>query len=194
MKKKKWLMMTIAASLLFGSIALEPERASACSCAVNESVAEERNRSDAVFEGTVIGRKQTKKLFNRSSADPVAWTFQVHEVWKGGVVPEITVQSAMSGASCGFEFEQGRTYLVYARDTGEGRLDVSLCSRTALSIDAAEDKAELGAGSVPPQPESGQTGSRGGIGGWIAPALLLAAAAVAAAAMAKRRRNRTEAK
>lgn len=194
MKKKKWLMMTIAASLLFGSIALEPERASACSCAVNESVADERNRNDAVFEGTVIGRKETKKLFDRSSADPVAWTFQVHEVWKGGVVPEITVQSAMSGASCGFEFEQGRTYLVYARDTGEGRLDVSLCSRTALSSDAAEDKSELGAGSIPLQPESGQTGGSGGIGGWIAPVLLLAAAAVAAAAMANRRRNRTETK
>lgn len=161
MKKWKLLYIWIAVSLIWGSALLLPESAKACSCAEITDIGEAKNNSDAVFDGTVIGKKGALKLFNRSSADPVEWTFKVNEVWKGKVAPTITVQSAEASASCGFKFQDGQRYIVYAHQTGDS-LDVSLCSRTAQHSAAGQDIAELGQGSVPPQaPETSIPASSG---------------------------------
>ncbi|MFF2888220.1 hypothetical protein [Paenibacillus sp. NPDC057967] len=155
MKTGKLVWISIVAAVLLGSFAIGPEGASACSCAFPGSVSEAKQNNDVVFDGTVKGKKEPVRLFSKSSADLVTWTFEVHEIWKGKVSPTIAVTSAQSGASCGYEFQEGSRYIVYARNSGDS-LEVSLCSRTALHSAAGTDLAELGIGSVPPQPGAGQ--------------------------------------
>lgn len=176
MNKRKWLWLGMAFAIVLGSAAIGPESASACSCAIVSDVREAKQSSDAVFDGTVIDKKSANKIFSGSSADPVSWTFEVHEVWKGKVAPVITVTSAESDESCGYEFQEGHRYVVYARQTGE-TLDVSLCSRTALQSAAGQDLADLGAGSLPPKPAAAADSHSGTMMWWL---LLLAAAALIA--------------
>lgn len=150
--RKSWTEMVVvmlAFIIITTGLTMSPKQAYACSCAMPASVAEELGRSDAVFDGTVVSGSKPTKWFKQSSADPVVWSFQAHEVWKGQVSSAMKVKSAQSGASCGFEFQQGQRYIVYARDIGDG-LEVSLCSRTALQTAASSDIAELGSGSIPP--------------------------------------------
>lgn len=146
-KSIAFILMLATATAFF---MFTPERASACSCVANPDVAEALHNSDAVFEGTITAKQGSTKLFSTSSADPVTWTFQVNEVWKGKVAPAISVKSAFSSSSCGYEFEEGRRYLVYASDNGKSSLEVSLCSRTTDYGSAGADLAALGSGSTPP--------------------------------------------
>jgi len=165
--------------LLAAGFAIPPKPAYACSCAMPESVAEELNRSDAVFDGTVVAAHRPKKWYSltQSSADPVTWTFEAHEIWKGKVASTIKVTSAQSSASCGYEFKEGARYIVYARSTGDS-LDVSLCSRTVLQTAAASDLAELGSGSIPPKP-AGDGGTASNVNQLVTVLGLLLAIAVA---------------
>ncbi|OBR68244.1 hypothetical protein A7K91_10550 [Paenibacillus oryzae] len=176
----KSLYMLLIFAVAIGLLATAPERAHACSCAMNADVKTSLENHNAVFEGTVTAKKEPTALFFSSSADPVTYTFKVNEVWKGKVAPSITVTSAWSSASCGFEFKEGSRYLVYARDNGK-TLEVSLCSRTAAYSSASGDLAELGTGSTPPQPPYSPD-SQGGFIWWIiaaAAALFAGAGAIA---------------
>lgn len=159
--RKSWTEMVVvmlAFVIVTTGLLMSPKQAYACSCAMPESVAVELGRSDAVFDGTVVASSKPAKWFKQSSADRVIWSFQAHEVWKGQVSSSIQVKSAQSGASCGFGFQEGQRYIVYARDVGEG-LEVSLCSRTALQAAASTDIAELGSGSIPPAPDGDEAAS-----------------------------------
>lgn len=154
--RRRWTRMAavmLAFVILSTGLALSPKSAYACSCAMPASVAEELGRSDVVFDGTVVSGSKPSKLFMQSSGDPVIWSFQAHEIWKGQVASAIKVKSAQSGASCGYEFQEGQRYIVYARGTGDD-LEVSLCSRTSLQTAASSDIAELGSGSIPPAPSA----------------------------------------
>ncbi len=51
----------------------------------------------------------------------------VEKVYKGDVPASIDVSTSGSGASCGFDFQQGQRYTVFARAT-EGKLSTNLCS------------------------------------------------------------------
>lgn len=188
LSNRKWMWFGMVIAVLLGSAAIQPEAASACSCAIVSDVREAKQSSDAVFDGTVISKKSAIKLFAGASADPVTWTFQVNEVWKGKVAPVLSVTSAESGDSCGYEFQEGHRYVVYARKTGE-TLDVSLCSRTALYSAAGQDLAELGAGSVPPQQPAAADSQSGSSIWWL---LLIAAAAVLAAMVYYKRRSKKQ--
>src|SRR5687768_17159621 len=54
----------------------------------------------------------------------------------------VTVRTGLHGASCGLGFEEGMTYLVFARADGD-TLAAGLCSRTARIQRAAQDVREL---------------------------------------------------
>jgi hypothetical protein len=79
-------------------------------------------------------------------------TLKVERWWKGGEQAEITVSTAKSGAACGYGFEKGKKYLVYAGKEDKGKtLHVSLCSRTRTDEEAEKsgDFKELGEGKAP---------------------------------------------
>jgi hypothetical protein len=77
----------------------------------------------------------------------LAVTVEVASAWKGVAKEVIVVHTAKDGATCGYHFEKGKAYLIYA--SGKEReketiLSASLCSRTRLLADADEDVKELG--------------------------------------------------
>src|SRR5712664_3796651 len=71
-------------------------------------VAEARNKSRAVFSGTVVA-------IDRKPGDLyVVVRFKIEEFWKGALSKEATVFTGQGGGDCGYKFEVGQRYLVYA--------------------------------------------------------------------------------
>ena len=112
--------------------------------------------ADAVFTGQVVAiHKPGPYLRNgqmvTGSADLVKVEFKVGRVWKGPVRETLTVETERSKISCGFEFLEGRRYIVYTwRGSRTG-----LCTRTAPAWLAARDFAALGFGQRPGTPSDG---------------------------------------
>jgi hypothetical protein len=121
----------------------------ACSCAELDSVKEAFEGSSAVFSGKVVEIVDANKNKSiQSSADSIKVLFEVEESWKGINQTQITVNTARSSDSCGYEFDLNKEYLVYANETN-GTFNVSLCSRTTLLSLAEKDIQELGEGLKP---------------------------------------------
>ncbi len=116
--------------------------AHACSCALAPgSPAEEFAKADAVFAGVATSVKARRKLLILpSSADPVIVEFEVSHVWKGPQEETLTVNTVRRESSCGYEFQKGEQYIVYARNGETG-----LCNRTMPTWRAFADFEELDA-------------------------------------------------
>lgn len=117
----------------------------ACSCKQPPHPLVALQNSDAVFAGKVIDIKIPDNVM--SSADPMSVTFAVNQTWKGHTQKTINVSTEVSSASCGYEFQIGETYLVYAN--GQDSLHTSLCSRTTTFANSYEDLRSLGDGMIP---------------------------------------------
>jgi hypothetical protein len=117
--------------------------AEACKCMVPPPPEEAMASAAAVFEGTVTEVRQPE---GGAAHGRIEVTLRVGRRFKGAGADTVTVTTSTSSASCGYGFEQGRTYLVYAGEGDEGRLSVSLCSRTARIEDAGDDLSALGGG------------------------------------------------
>lgn len=134
--------------ILISGLWIPPKQAHACSCAQVPSVQTGVEQSAAVFSGKVLEIKEPSFSVMRSSADPVRVVFEVKESWKGISETQAAISTAMSSASCGYEFSAGKEYLVFAN--GEpGKLNVSLCSSTKELASATQDLAVLGKGQQP---------------------------------------------
>lgn len=115
----------------------------ACSCILPSPAPDALNDATAVFSGSVESINE-RRFFASTAEESVEVRFVVDRVWKGNISNKVTVLTAHGSASCGYEFEVGKQYLVYTH--GEDELKVSLCSRTALLSDANDDILELGSG------------------------------------------------
>ena len=138
------LAMVMALSLL--ALLMFPKPAHACMCGDSGSPREAMAKADEVFFGRVTGmtvRSRESGLI--SSADPVTVEFDVIRVWKGPLRETLTVETERMGISCGYEFKEGRRYIVYT--WGGNR--TGLCTRTAPVWLAARDFAALGLGRSP---------------------------------------------
>ncbi len=124
---------------------ITPDSAAACSCISPASPAIELARSDAVFSGKVvdIGGPMADAPFESA----VRVSFKVYRVWKGPVSGTLTVGTAENDAACGYKFENGGEYLVYASGS-RGGLTTNLCTRNHPLAGAGEDLAALGEGQV----------------------------------------------
>jgi hypothetical protein len=91
--------------------------------------------SDAVFAGRV--------LEHSGNGNEVRCRFEVEEVWKGISDVQISVYTARSVASCGYPFEVGKRYLVYASEHN-WNLRTGLGTRTQPLADAGFDIGQLG--------------------------------------------------
>ena len=70
--------------------------------------------------------------------------------FRGISTPTVSVVTAGSGPACGYGFQPGERYLVYASQTEDGKaLVTGICSRTRLLAEAAEDLRFLQALSAP---------------------------------------------
>jgi hypothetical protein len=113
----------------------------ACSCAEVKTPEEGLTNSDNVFSGKVVDIKRV--------GDENKVLFKVSSVWKGDSQTQLILYTSLSEASCGFEFQTGEEYLVYANKIDDGRLHTSFCSRTTLLSNAEEDLRVLEKGDTP---------------------------------------------
>jgi len=134
----------------------------ACSCAGVPSAEEGLRNSDAVFWGEVTNVEgQDLSPDNSLDLGPVAFlgpvTFEVKEYWKGDVPESVVVRGQGAGASCGLNFEQGKSYLVFAYRSGDARdalLGTDLCSATGPLTNVEDAPRVLG----PPTDQLPDTG------------------------------------
>lgn len=91
---------------------------------------EQFENATAVFVGTV-------KNISADGYDNIV-DFDVSESQKGSSAKNISVTTSQQGASCGFDFEEGREYIVYAYDEN-GNLGTGMCSGTSLITEAQND-------------------------------------------------------
>ncbi|WP_181347609.1 hypothetical protein [Thalassobacillus sp. CUG 92003] len=136
-------------TLIYIAFAALPSPVSACSCTEPPPAQTAYKTNDAVFSGKIVKiEKEDSSGGLQSSLDPVKVLVEVDETWKNASESQQIVATAESSASCGFPFEEGEEYLIYANEH-DGELKTDLCSRTT-SLDSAEgDMRILGDGERP---------------------------------------------
>jgi hypothetical protein len=126
------------AALVAGLASTRP--AAACSC-MEQGFDAARAGAVAIFEARV------------ASIEVVDGTRHVHvdvvQTWLAAEHEHVEIVTADNEAACGYSFEVGRSYLVYASSVEGEAYRVSLCSRTRRMEDADDDRALLGSGVVP---------------------------------------------
>lgn len=105
----------------------------ACVCIV-QSPAEAFERADAVFVAkvTAIKKPASADIFDRIE-------MSVLKIWKGDQKKVESILTGCTRTDCGYCFEKGKTYLVYAYRTNEGLFATNDCSGTVLFENAEED-------------------------------------------------------
>lgn len=107
---------------------------SACTC-VQQPPARAFKWATAVFVGEVIEITEGDYV--------VEVRFKVERSYKGVKRQQIMVTTSRnSEGECGFKFDKGRNYLVYAYGKRE-MLDTDMCTRTRALDDAQEDLAVI---------------------------------------------------
>ncbi len=116
-------------ALALGSVAVF-----GCECPGKRGLEQEMAISDLVFSGEVtrisIGEREREIEFRPNS------------VWKGPKTESVVVRTTNPGAACGFDFKQGRNYLVFASFEG-AILRTSSCTRTKPAEYAYDDFEKL---------------------------------------------------
>lgn len=105
------------------------------------------NKADAVFSGEVLEIVENKKFFGGSYGRTVH--FKVDKNWKGTNESETAITTGYDGGDCGYSFEKGQKYLVYASASNmyvPGTLSTTICHRTTELTNATEDLNALGEG------------------------------------------------
>ncbi len=102
----------------------------ACSCLAPETddlrvlVETDYKNSTAVFSGEVI------EITRDEAAMEIRVKFRREKNWKGDAPEEFILKTADNSAMCGYNFEKGKKYLVYARGD-KADLRAEICTRTA---------------------------------------------------------------
>ncbi|MEP6945867.1 MAG: hypothetical protein ABJA02_08120 [Acidobacteriota bacterium] len=132
MKKAVYFSLAL---ILFGLASAE--NAFACSCVASPDPAETQIRaafsnSEAIFSGKVVEIKE-------SPADPTRMIVRIKlaHSWKGSAKREIFISTAKESSMCGYLFQVGQKYLVYANQN-KNDLWVQNCSRTAVFSDKGD--------------------------------------------------------
>lgn len=98
----------------------------ACSC-LPAPVCRSMWSADAVFTAKAVAK-----------VDASVFTLQVGEVFRGATPATVEVSTSSRDAMCGYPFQIGHDYLVYAQ-RNSGRLVTGLCSGTKRTADAGQD-------------------------------------------------------
>ena len=133
-------LMLGASWLLFA-----PNVALACSCdlpqkgkTLKQQVVAARNKSGDVFVGKVLEVISDPRKFH------VDVKFEVERSWKHDTSKQVIVRTGRGGGDCGYHFEVGESYLVYAYRSNENKLETNICQRTRSLVDAKDDLRLLG--------------------------------------------------
>ncbi|TMV50618.1 hypothetical protein FE783_07935 [Paenibacillus mesophilus] len=142
---RKAMVHKVLLSLLFFivSLSIAPKMSFACWCTKLDPKAE-LDRAEEVFSGNVIeiGYEQENSEASMGTSRR-ANVFEVDQAWKGVEQSRTIVYS--NGGSCGFMFEEGKSYMVYTYDKN-GESYTNFCNRTVELSQAGEDIKALGNG------------------------------------------------
>lgn len=140
--------MSLRTLTIIALSALSPAATLACSCDWGESIS--LVGYDSVFRGRVVSRSSLVRTEEDVVGPLTSFAVMlVSEVWKGAEVPIVTVFGGI-GADCGYVFEDGEEYFVFAkriRAKGglipRGALHVSTCSPTGSTQTSGSVRREL---------------------------------------------------
>ena len=131
--------LKVFVSLVFLLMVLSSD-ANACSCVSGGVPCHDYWKAAAVFTGTVIYSSST--AYKRGEYDIPARLvrFKIDQPFRGVKGNEVVVRTGLGGGDCGYNFQLGGQYLVYAYSDGN-KLATGICSRTRLVAEAADDLA-----------------------------------------------------
>lgn len=132
----------IAATVLI--LACEVSSSRACTCLPPSPPAQAVAEADAVFLAKVISFEEMPARSERRAR------LAVIKIWKGRPAEADSVFTALNSAACGYDFQVGETYLIYADKRETGQLWTHLCTRTAHISEAGEDLDYLASFSLFP--------------------------------------------
>ena len=133
----------------------------ACTCAppnpnqsLKRQVTAALGESRAVFSGKVLEVRDDPEGLS------LVVRLRVERSWKGSTGREVRIVTGRGGGDCGYRFEVGGSYLVYAYGSGAGGLGTNICQRTARLSEASKDLRVLGRGRNAPR-RPGRKGAGG---------------------------------
>lgn len=97
--------------------------------------------SSAVFLGTVNNSTTTTVKQGEFNDARRVFRFTVDTAFRGVAGREVEVVTGFGDADCGYGFQLGRQYLVYAHRNDAKVLSTSICSRTRPASEATDDLA-----------------------------------------------------
>ena len=104
---------------------LIPAAAAACTCYPN-SIQWEFEHCDVVFRGIVT----SSSVVEREGIPKLLVTFETSDCWKGDIPKATALFTCANEAACGFPFQNGAEYLVFASGVGVP-YETSLCGLTS---------------------------------------------------------------
>jgi len=113
----------------------------ACSCvpqgseSIETQVKEAYTNSKAIFSGEVI------EVIKKPDVYFVEVKFKLDKSWKNEFKDTVSITTGRGGGDCGYEFEVGKKYLVYA-DGDKNKLRTNICTRTS-AFESNKDVAFL---------------------------------------------------
>ncbi len=131
---KKYIGLSL---LLLMIVFASAQKSFACSCVmspepIKTQVKNAFTGADAIFSGEVVEiTSQDEYHF--------AVKFKLAKSWKGEFAKEITIITAKDGSMCGYAFEIGKKYIVYANGKND-ELSTTNCSRTAIFGEKSDGK------------------------------------------------------
>src|SRR5512145_19756 len=110
--------------------------ADGCSCVRTPPPAQAFERADAVLMGKVLSIKDGPTPYH------VTAKIEASKIWKGEKNFSTAILTTKDlGAMCGFYFQVGKTYLIYAYKNQDGWLETNNCTRSRSEEHAASDLA-----------------------------------------------------
>ena len=102
----------------------------ACSCKGVPTGQDAFNQAKSVFTGKVVSIKVLTHPDEPIPDERVS--FAVQKFWKGKPVETLSLTTSTDAAGCGFHFDKGRSYIVFAQDeNGLDPLNTDLCDPNA---------------------------------------------------------------
>src|SRR5262245_60303430 len=108
---------------------LFPAAVLACSCAGIVPFDEAYRSNQFVFTARVVGRIEPPPQFSTytgqrvqpiAGGDMIGWVTVPILSWKGRLPATLLVYSTRDSAACGYEFQIGRDYIIFANPEGRG--------------------------------------------------------------------------
>jgi hypothetical protein len=136
MHARRRLALALGPLAVAATIAAAPAGAAACTCA-------EPGKADVKTSFAGAALVTVARVDAHEFIGDVGWRTRVTALrtYKGGDAERFEITAAKT---CGFAFEVGERYLVYAYSDGDTGYTTTYCSRTVQLAAAAEDLAALG--------------------------------------------------